>query len=160
MKRGFTLIDVIVLLIIIVILGLISTIIVVGVINNMKKDTDKILIDNYVNSFLYAKELFMKDNDNIIPKYCSIKNDIFYYDENYNDIYDSNELICNKECSDNSCIKYFITMDDINATDKDVKCNKIIINDDGNIEISNCFIRNRKVKNYSYSTSNQESSVE
>lgn len=148
MKKGFTIIDLIITILIIIIIIVISSILVKSVIKNYKKNNDKLLIDNYANEVLYTKELFMKNNENNIPKYCNISNNIVYYDENYNNKYDSNELLCNRECDDNNnCIKYFITHDDINK--KDINCNKIIITENS-LEISNCYIKNKKVKNYVY----------
>ena len=148
MNKGFKLIDIIVVLIIVILIGIVATIIVFSVIKDIKKDGDKIVLDNYANKVIYTIELFEKNNDNNIPKYCiNIDNKIFY-DENYNNKYDSNELECNKDCNSDNCIKYFITSDDIN--DKNIKCNKIIINDDNSINISNCFVNNKEIKNYVY----------
>ena len=147
MKNKITIIEIIVILFILIIIGLIATIIVSSVIKNIQKDQDLLLIDNYVNNILYSKEKFMKENDNNIPKYCNTSNEIVYYDENYNNQYDSNELLCKKDCNDETCIKYFITQN--NNQDEKIKCNKIII-EDNYIEINNCFINNKEIKNYKY----------
>lgn len=157
MKKGFTLIDIIVVLIILILIGLIATILVKSVVKDIKKDGNKVVLDNYVNKVIYSVELYEKNNDNNIPKYCSIANKKIFQDKNYNNVYDNNELECNIDCDSDNCIKYFITSNDIN--DKNIKCNRIIINDN-NIEISNCFIKNEEVKNYSYKTNNKENSVE
>ena len=153
MKKGFTIIDFVITLTIVIVIGIVVTILVMSVIKNIKEDGDKILIDNYANDILYAKELFMKNNDSNIPIYCSINNDTIYYDENYNNIYDSNELLCNKECENDNCIKYFITKKDID--NQDITCNKVIINDNS-IIISNCFIKNKEIKNYQYKLENSK----
>lgn len=151
MKKGFTLMDFIIIIVIVTIIGVISSVLVISIIKNMKKDGNKILIDNYANDIIYVKEVFMKNNDNNIPKYCSINNDIVYYDENFNNKYDSNELLCNKECDNDSCIKYFITQEDIKK--KDIKCNRIII-EDNIFEISHCYIKNKEITNYQYKLEN------
>lgn len=148
MKKGFKFIEIFIILLIVVVIGIIAGFIVNSVIKNMELDTDKLLIDNYANEVLYARELYMKNNENNVPKYCSINNNIIYYDENYNNQYDSNELLCNKECSDENCIKYYITQNDIN--NKDIKCNKIII-DEKSIEVSKCFINDKELTSYKYS---------
>lgn len=148
MKKGFKFIEIFIILLIVVVIGFIAGFIVNSVIKNMELDTDKLLIDNYANEVLYARELYMKNNENNVPKYCSINNNIIYYDENYNNQYDSNELLCNKECSDENCIKYYITQNDIN--NKDIKCNKIII-DEKSIEVSKCFINDKELTSYKYS---------
>lgn len=158
MKKGFTLIDIIVVLIILILIGLIATILVKSVVKDIKKDGDKVVLDNYANKVMYSVELYEKNNDNNIPKYCSIANKKIFYDENYNSVYDNNELECNKDCDSDNCIKYYITRDDIN--NKNITCNKIVINDDGSIEISNCFIKDNEVKSYSFSTNNLKNSVE
>ena len=148
MKKGFKFIEIFIILLIVVVIGIIAGFIVNSVIKNMELDTDKLLIDNYANEVLYARELYMKNNENNVPKYCSINNNIIYYDENYNNQYDSNEFLCNKECSDENCIKYYITQNDIN--NKDIKCNKIII-DEKSIEVSKCFINDKELTSYKYS---------
>ena len=150
MKKGFTIIDFIIILTIISIIGVFTIIIVNMVINNLKEEGNKILIDNFANEILYTKEVYMKNNDNNIPIYCNKTKDLIYYDENYNDKYDSNELLCNKDCDNDTCIKHFITNDNLN--NKDIKCNKIIINDKS-IEISNCYIKNKEIK-YQYKLEN------
>ncbi len=156
MKKGFRLIDVVVILFIIIIIGIIAGLLIKSVIKNMKEEKNKILIENYANSVLYTKEFYMKNNENNIPKYCSISKDIIYFDENYNNEYDSNELLCNKECDNDNCIKFFITNRDIE--NKDVKCNIIKI-DNNYLEISNCIIKNKEIVNYKYKL-NIENSVE
>lgn len=152
MKKGFKFIEIFIILLIVVVIGFIAGFIVNSVIKNMELDTDKLLIDNYANEVLYARELYMKNNENNVPKYCSINNNIIYYDENYNNQYDSNELLCNKECNNDNCIKYFITYKDIE--NKDIKCNKIII-EENNIELSNCYIKSKKI-NYQYKLDQKE----
>lgn len=156
MKKGLTIIDFIIIFIIISIIGIISILLVVSVVKNIKKDGNQILIDNYANDILFAKELYMKNNNNNIPKYCNINDDIIYYDENYNNKYDSNELLCNKECDNDNCIKYFVTYKDID--NKNIKCEKIILNENS-IEVSNCFIDNKEINDYKYIL-NLENSVE
>lgn len=152
MKKGFKFIEIFIILLIVVVIGFIAGFIVNSVIKNMELDIDKLLIDNYANEVLYARELYMKNNENNVPKYCSINNNIIYYDENYNNQYDSNELLCNKECNNDNCIKYFITYKDIE--NKDIKCNKIII-EENNIELSNCYIKSKKI-NYQYKLDQKE----
>lgn len=151
MKKGFTLIDFVITLTIVTVIGIIVTLLVISVVKNIKENGDKILVDNYANDILYAKELFMKNNEYNIPVYCSINDDTIYYDENYNNKFDSNELLCNKDCDNDNCIKYFITKNDIE--NKDITCNKIIISENS-IEISNCFIKDKEIKNYQYKLDN------
>ena len=151
MKKGFTLVEIIATAVIIVIIGLISFIMVKGVIKNIKKSNDKEIIDNYVNNILYVRELYIKNNDNNVPKYCYNDGKNVFYDENFNNKYDSNELVCKKDCEDDNCIKYFITNEDIKDKKNKVKCNKIILED--KIEISDCYIDKRKVNNYKYAKS-------
>lgn len=152
MKKGLSFVEIIAFFSIIIIIGFIVFIMVFGVIKNMEKDKDKIILDNYANNVIYINELFMRNNDNNIPKYCISNKNKTFYDVNNNFVYDSNELECNKDCDNDNCIKYFITKDDINS--KSITCNKIIIDVDGNIEIGNCFIKEKEVKNYSFSTKN------
>lgn len=155
MKKSIRIVEIFIILFIIIIIGIVAGFIVSSVIKNMEFDKNKILVDNFANEILYAKELYMKNNNNV-PKYCNINDDLIYYDENYNNKYDSNELLCNVDCSDENCIKYFITQNDI--SNKDVKCNRIII-EENNIEISNCFIENKELTNYKY-TLKMDNSVE
>lgn len=156
MKKGLTLIDIITIVLIVVIIGFISIILVKSVVKDIKKESNKIQIDNYANYILLQKELYMKNNENNLPKYCSTKDNTIYYDENYNNKYDQNELLCNKECDNDNCIKYFITNEDIN--NKHIKCNKIIINEEY-IEISECSYDNNKI-NYTYKSKIKEKQEE
>ena len=151
MKKGFTLVEIVSIIAIILIIGLISFIMVKGVLKEIKKSNDKEIVDNYVNNILYLRELYMKDNGNNDLKYCYNDGKQVFYDENFNNKYDSNELICNKDCDNESCIKHFITNEDIKDKKNKVKCNKIILED--KIEISDCYVDNRKVNNYKYEKS-------
>ena len=151
MKKGFTLVEIVSIIAIILIIGLISFIMVKGVLKEIKKSNDKEIVDNYVNNILYLRELYMKDNGNNNLKYCYNDGKQVFYDENFNNKYDSNELICNKDCDNESCIKHFITNEDIKDKKNKVKCNKIILED--KIEISDCYVDNRKVNNYKYEKS-------
>lgn len=157
MRKGFTRIEIIISIIIVFIIGIMATIIVLGVKKSMQKDRDKILLDNYANKVMYAKESFMKKNDNNLPKYCKIMDNKIFLDENNNNIYDSNELLCSVNCEDDSCIRYFITYKDID--DKDIKCNNIIISEN-NLEISDCYIKDKLIRNYKYTYNIPENSVE
>lgn len=148
MKKGFTLIDFIITFIIVFIIGIVVILLIKSVLKNIKDNGNKILIDNFANDILYIKELYMKNNDNNIPVYCKINNDIIYYDENNNNKYDLNELLCNKECNDN-CIKHFITKNDL---DNNIECNIII--EENSIEIDNCYINNKLI-NYQYKNSTE-----
>lgn len=151
MKKGFTLVEIVSIIAIILIIGLISFIMVKSVLKEIKKSNDKEIVDNYVNNILYLRELYMKDNGNNDLKYCYNDGKQVFYDENFNNKYDSNELICNKDCDNESCIKHFITNEDIKDKKNKVKCNKIILED--KIEISDCYVDNRKVNNYKYEKS-------
>lgn len=149
MKKGFTLLDIVVLLVIFLIIGLIASVIVKGVIKDIKKDSDKIVADNYMNTILYSVESYIKNNKQI-PVYCTISNNKIFYDKNNNNIFDSDELLCDFNCEDNKCIKYFITYNDIK--DDNVKCDKIYIDNDNYIEISSCFVNNNEIRNYVFKT--------
>lgn len=151
MKKSFSFAEIIVTIVIIIIIGLISFIMVKGVLKAIKKTNDKEIIDNYVNSVLYVRELYIKNNGNNSPKYCYNDGKHTLYDENFNNKYDNNELLCNRDCDSESCIKHFITNDDIKDKKNGVKCNKIILED--KIEISDCYIDNRKVNDYKYEKS-------
>ena len=157
MKKGLTIIDIVTIIIIVVIIGFVATIIVKSVVKDIKKESQKIQIDNYANYILLKKELYMKNNENNIPKYCSTNNSVIYYDENYNNQYDSTELECNKDCENDSCIKYFITQEDIKKNN--ITCNKIIVNNDNTIEISQCSYDGKKV-NYTYKSKQSSNNIE
>lgn len=148
-SKGFTLIELISILTILSIIGLIATILVVGVIKNIKQDADRIDINNYANSIEYAVELYIKNN-NEVPIFCTINDNMIFYDENYNNEYDNNELVCNVDCESDECIKEFITFDNVKGNNKDIKCEKIMVNKDGSVEVSQCSVNNREIKNYSY----------
>ena len=121
------------------------------VVDLLNHNYEVVIVDNYVNNILYLRELYMKDNGNNNLKYCYNDGKQVFYDENFNNKYDSNELVCKKDCEDDNCIKYFITNEDIKDKKNKVKCNKIILED--KIEISDCYIDKRKVNNYKYAKS-------
>lgn len=152
MKKGFTLIELVSVLTILAVIGLVVTTLVIGIIKDLKEDADKISINNYVNSIAYAVELYNDDN-NQIPKWCTIKDDKIFYDQNYDNEYSKDELLCNIDCDSDDCVKYFITSDDVKNNKNNVECSKIVISDEGSIEISNCTVLGREVKNYSYKAS-------
>lgn len=153
MKKGFTLIELVSVLTILAIIGLIVTTIVVGVIKDMKEDTDKISIKSYTNSIVYAVEVFEKENDNQIPTWCTIKDGVIFFDNNYDNKYNDSELLCSVDCDSTECIKNFITYDNIKNDNNEVNCKKIVINEDGSVEVSQCTVLDREIKDYSYKTS-------
>lgn len=149
MKKGVVSVEIISIGVIIIIIGIIVSTIVSGIVQSIKEDADKISIDNYANSLLYSIEIFKKNND-VIPNWCTKENNKLYYDQNYNGKYDQEELICDVNCVDERCIKDFIMQDDLEKVDKNIKCNKIIIDDNGLVELSECSVDGRKVHDYVY----------
>lgn len=152
MKKGFTLIELIALLTILAVIGLVVTTIVVRIVKDIKKDADVISIKSHANSIVYSVEVFKKENNNQIPIWCTINDDVIFYDKNYDNQYNDDELLCSADCDSSECIKNFITYDNVKISDE-VNCKKIIINEDGTVDVSECMVLNRKIKDYSYKTS-------
>ena len=60
MKKSIRIVEIFIILFIIIIIGIVAGFIVSSVIKNMEFDKNKILVDNFANEILYAKELYMK----------------------------------------------------------------------------------------------------
>lgn len=152
MKKGFTIIELVSLLTILAIIGLVVTKIVISIVKDINIEGDKISVNNYANKIMYNVELYKKNNGDF-PKWCKIKDNKIFYDENNNNKKEKDELLCKADCEDDKCIKHFITADNISKGNKDIVCNEITIDDSGNVKVSDCTIDNNKLEDYSYKIS-------
>lgn len=125
-KKGFTLIELIAVLVILAILALIVTPIVMRIINDARRSANERSIDAFGRTIEYTMALYALNNKGVFPEKCTTE-------ECYTEILDANGNVIGRNS------------EKVEYTGSKVTGCTIQIPDDGCIKISNCKVNGKKV---------------